>query len=88
MTEDDLRDLLADELKGAAATPKPIRVGEFRGITAQYQARGGCWQAWLFGYRDTLVYVTYNCDAKHLGVEAQAVDELVSGLSPAARPAG
>jgi hypothetical protein len=83
-TEDELREYLADDLKAEGAKVERARVGAFAGIVADYVARGSCWRSWLLAEGDCVVFVTYNCKAEHVGAEAEAVEQLVSALSPAA----
>lgn len=87
-TEDELREYLRDDLKVESTVVSPVRIGEFVGISAEYEARGSCWRIWLLAYGDRVVYFTYNCKPEFRGQEYDAVDALVGKLSPVARPAG
>ena len=54
--------------------------GGFTGVTGQFEESGSVITEWYLTYGDALLYVTYACDEEDDGLDAAAVDEILSTL--------
>ena len=54
--------------------------GGFTGVTGQFEESGSVITEWYLTYGDALLYITYACDEEDDGLDAAAVDEILSTL--------
>ena len=54
--------------------------GGFTGVTGQFEESGSVITEWYLTYGDALLYVTYACDEEDEGLDAAAVEEILSTL--------
>ena len=54
--------------------------GGFTGVTGQLEENGSAITEWYLNYGDALLYITYACDEEDDGLDAAAVDEILSTL--------
>ena len=54
--------------------------GGFTGVTGQFEESESVITEWYLAYGDALLYVTYACDEEDDGLDAAAVDEILSTL--------
>ena len=54
--------------------------GGFTGVTGQFKEGGSVITEWYLTYGDALLYITYACDEEDDGLDAAAVDEILSTL--------
>ena len=54
--------------------------GGFTGVTGQFEESGSVITEWYLTYGDALLYVTYACDGEDEGLDAAAVEEILSTL--------
>ena len=54
--------------------------GGFTGVTGQFDESGSVITEWYLTYGDALLYITYACDEEDDGLDAAAVDEILSTL--------
>ena len=54
--------------------------GGFTGVTGQFEESGSVITEWFLTYGDALLYITYACDEEDDGLDAAAVDEILSTL--------
>ena len=54
--------------------------GGFTGVTGQFEEGGSVITEWYLTYGDALLYITYACDEEDDGLDAAAVDEILSTL--------
>ena len=54
--------------------------GGFTGVTGQFDESGWVITEWYLTYGDALLYITYACDEEDDGLDAAAVDEILSTL--------
>ena len=54
--------------------------GGFTGVTGQFEESGAMITEWYLTYGDVLLYITYACDKEDNGLDAAAVDEILSTL--------
>ena len=54
--------------------------GGFTGVTGRFEESGSVITEWYLTYGDALLYITYACDEEDDGLDAAAVDEILSTL--------
>lgn len=77
--QDDLKqfaeDLIADGLEGEA-----VSAGLASGLLFSYDDEDGAWREWYLGCDSLLIYITYNTEMKHKGLDDAMVDDILSTL--------
>ncbi len=54
--------------------------GGFTGVTGHFEDTGSVITEWYLTYGDALLYITYACHEEDYGLDAAAVDEILSTL--------
>lgn len=57
-----------------------VQVGEFSGVCARYLEEGAAIREWYVTHGALLLFVTYSCEAQHLGLDDAAVEAILDTL--------
>jgi hypothetical protein len=57
------------------------RCGDFTGFELAYSSEGTFWRKWWLASGRTMLFVTYNADLEHEGVEQEAVNAMMESLT-------
>ncbi|MBT8138544.1 MAG: hypothetical protein KJP25_02155 [Gammaproteobacteria bacterium] len=71
-----LRELSA-ELREQGHAPQPASVAGLSGDYFSYRNAGESWREWFLAQDDTLVVISYCCDAENETIDAAVVDEML-----------
>ena len=75
------RDVAAEESPEISAWSQAA-YGGFSGVTGCVKEEGAAIQEWYLTFGEALLYITYACDEEDEGLDAAAVDEILSTLVP------
>lgn len=76
---DDLKQF-AEELVSQGLRGEPVAAGTAQGLLFDYDDSDGAWREWYLGSHSLLIYITYNTDPEHKGLDDAIVDEIISTL--------
>jgi hypothetical protein len=79
ITDEDLLEFVGEDHRGSPW--HPVRCGAFVGYRVAYSdERGRSWIMWYLRAGAVMLYVTYNCVAKHEGREADSIAAMLESL--------
>ncbi|MEM6581179.1 MAG: hypothetical protein AAF699_07905 [Pseudomonadota bacterium] len=67
---------------GSTAQWQSASLGEFRGLTRQFQEDDAALREWYVALGSMMLYITYSCALENAGMDDAAVDELLDTLLP------
>ncbi len=76
---DMLYDMAAEHLQ-ASAEEDEVELGDFVGITLDYEAGGEYWQEWYLMSGRVFLFATYGCDLADEGSEADIIATMLESL--------
>lgn len=76
---DDLTQF-AEDLVSQGIPGKSVQAGTAEGLLYEYDDSDGAWREWYLGAHSLLIYITYNTDAEHKGLDDAIVDEIIATL--------
>jgi hypothetical protein len=79
VTGDVLLGLAADHIDEGADIEE-VEIGEFSGITLDYEADNAYWQEWYLMAESLILFVTYVCDLEHEGKIEDVVELILDSL--------
>ena len=71
---------LASEHIDAGADFEEVELGDFSGITLDYEDEEGYWQEWYLMSDSLILFVTYACDPEHEGKIEDVVEMILESL--------
>lgn len=77
--EDDLA-AFAEDLLVAKLPHKNVSVGPFKGWLFAYKDEDYWCREWYLASGDLFLYVTYECDLEHKGMDDEVVDDILGGF--------
>jgi hypothetical protein len=57
-----------------------VSLGDFRGVSADYQEEGAAIREWYVARGALLLFITYSCEDENRGMDDSAVDEILDTL--------
>ncbi|MEM1153904.1 MAG: hypothetical protein AAGI44_07160 [Pseudomonadota bacterium] len=67
---------------GSTSQWQSASLGEFRGLTRQFQEDDATLREWYVALGSMMLYITYSCAPENAGMDDAAVDELLDTLLP------
>ena len=77
--QDDLNQF-AEDLIAKGLTAEPVNAGLASGLLFSYDDEDGAWREWYLGCHSLLIYITYNTEMEHKGLDDAMVDDILSTL--------
>lgn len=77
--QDDLNQF-AEDLIAKGLRAEPVSAGSASGLLFSYDDEDGAWREWYLGCHSLLIYITYNTEMEHKGLDDAMVDDILSTL--------
>lgn len=79
ITIEDLYELISDEIPQSTIL-NAVKVGDFTGLTTEFEYKKHFWRHWILSKRNVLLYVTYNCEFEESDVERESIQQIINSL--------